>query len=53
MSRMAVAAEEGGAIGIRANGYVDIKLIKKEVKLPVIGIIKKYIQDSYHILRLH
>jgi N-acylglucosamine-6-phosphate 2-epimerase len=41
MSRMAVAAKQGGAAGIRANSTEDIQEIKKAVDLPVIGIIKK------------
>lgn len=46
MSRMAVAAMQGGAKGIRANSAEDITEIKKAVNLPVIGIIKKDYPDS-------
>lgn len=40
MAAMAMAAELGGAGGIRANGVEDIRAIKKVVKLPLIGINK-------------
>lgn len=41
MARMAYAAWEGGAVGIRGNTIKDIRAIRKNVNLPVIGIVKK------------
>lgn len=46
MSKMAVAAKEGGAAGIRANTTEDIREIKKAVDLPVIALYKQDYTDS-------
>jgi N-acylglucosamine-6-phosphate 2-epimerase len=46
MSRMALAAAQGGAAAIRANSVVDIDAIRQQVSLPVIGIIKRDYPDS-------
>ena len=46
MGRMAIAAKEGGAKAIRANSIADIREIKQQVDLPIIGLMKADFDDS-------
>jgi N-acylglucosamine-6-phosphate 2-epimerase len=46
MGKMALAARMGGAAGIRANSPQDIRDVKEEVDLPVIGIWKVVSEGS-------
>lgn len=47
MAHMAVAAQQGGAVGIRADGPADIRAIHSAVSLPVIGLFKDGDDDIY------
>ncbi len=41
MAAMAIAAEHGGALGIRAQGEDDIAAIDRATDLPIIGLMKR------------
>lgn len=43
MAKMALAARQGGAKAIRANGPADIRAIRAAVELPLIGLFKETI----------
>ena len=42
MAAMAEAAEQGGALALRANGPADIAAIRAVSRLPIIGILKRW-----------
>jgi N-acylglucosamine-6-phosphate 2-epimerase len=42
MAAMAQAAEQGGALALRANGPADIAAIRTVSRLPIIGILKRW-----------
>jgi len=48
MVRMARAAKQGGARAIRANSPEDVKAIKDDIGLPVIGIYKDFL-DGFDV----
>ncbi len=47
MARMALAAQQGGAAAIRANGPDDIRAIRARVPLPIIGLYKDGTEGVY------
>lgn len=49
LARIAAAAEDAGAVAIRAEGLRNIEAIKQEVTLPVIGLIKRATSSPIYI----
>lgn len=47
MARMALAAEQGGASGVRVNTYNDLVAVRKAVDLPILGLIKHSYDGFY------
>ncbi|NLP22500.1 MAG: N-acetylmannosamine-6-phosphate 2-epimerase [Erysipelotrichaceae bacterium] len=40
MAKMALAAQMGGAVGVRVNTYSDLVAVRKAVDIPILGLIK-------------
>jgi N-acylglucosamine-6-phosphate 2-epimerase len=49
MAAMALAAEQAGAVAIRAQGVADIRRIRDAVKVPIIGLIKREVDGERRI----
>jgi len=47
LAKFAKAAQMGGAAGIRAQGVENIKAIRQEVDLPIIGITKGHFENGW------
>lgn len=46
IAAMALAAEAGGANGLRIEGIENLKAVRSQTALPIIGIIKRDLDDS-------
>lgn len=53
MAQIALAAEQGGAVGIRCQGLADISAIRGQVDVPVIGLWKDGHEGVYITPTLH
>ena len=46
ISRLALAAEQGGAVGVRIQGFEDVAAVRAVTKLPIIGLTKTVRSDT-------
>jgi len=46
LRRLAISVLRGGAAGLRANGVECIQAFRKETELPIIGILKRYLDGE-------
>ena len=47
LAKFAEAAQQGGAVGIRAQGIENIKAIREAVDLPLIGIVEGHFENGW------
>jgi N-acylglucosamine-6-phosphate 2-epimerase len=46
IAALAITAEQNGAVGVRIDGAINIRAVRKLVRVPVIGIVKVMHRDS-------
>ncbi|MEH8664001.1 N-acetylmannosamine-6-phosphate 2-epimerase, partial [Klebsiella quasipneumoniae subsp. similipneumoniae] len=46
VAAMALAAEQAGAVALRIEGVENLRAVRAQVKVPIIGIIKRDLDDS-------
>ncbi|HED3301750.1 N-acetylmannosamine-6-phosphate 2-epimerase [Klebsiella quasipneumoniae] len=46
VAAMALAAEQAGAVALRIDGVENLRAVRAQVKVPIIGIIKRDLDDS-------
>ncbi|WP_051935362.1 N-acetylmannosamine-6-phosphate 2-epimerase [Deinococcus sp. YIM 77859] len=46
ISRLALAAEQGGAAGLRIQGFEDVQAVRAVTRLPIIGLTKTNREDT-------
>lgn len=47
MAKMAIAAQQGGAVAVRVNTYPDLVAVRQAVDIPILGLIKSTYEGYY------